>query len=201
MPHRAFEKILGLARCTCRISVALIESVLTLRTERHGDFTGNFRYGVGESMHSTMTRRRRDTMTLAAELAARRSDRFLGLILDNEVTVGEFVMQPPLHWTRCIQRNGVFQVAEGYPTLLTEAQATLEMRNWDDVSLGAIIAALPALGDSVDYIIFGNNAGQGLPLAQSLSSNLMADRAAVIYARKPAADEQVPTDWLSQFFS
>jgi hypothetical protein len=41
---------------------------------------------------------------------------------------------------------------------------------------------LPALGESVDYIIFGNNAGQGLPLAQSLSSNLMADRAAVIYA-------------------
>ena len=77
-------------------------------------------------------------MTLAAELAARRSDRFLALILDNEVTVGEFVTQPPLHWTRCIQRNDVFQVAEGYPTLLTEAQATLEMRNWDDVSLKAI---------------------------------------------------------------
>jgi hypothetical protein len=121
-------------------------------------------------------------MILATELAARRSDRFLALILDNEVTVREFVTQPPLHWTRCIQRHDVFQVAEGYPTLLTEAQATLEMRNWDDVSLKAIIAALPALGESVDYIIFGNNAGQGLPLAQSLSSNLMADRAAIIYA-------------------
>ena len=95
-------------------------------------------------------------MTLAADLAARRNDRYLALILDNEVTVGKFVTQPPLHWTRCIQR--------------------------DDVSSRAIIAALPALGESVDYIIFGNNAGQGLPLAQSLSRNLMAERAAVIYA-------------------
>jgi hypothetical protein len=121
-------------------------------------------------------------MTLAAELAARRSGRFLALILDNEVTVGEFVVQPPLHWSRCIQRGGVFQVAEGYPTPLTAAQAKLEMRNWDDVSLEAIIAALPALAESVDYIVFGNNAGQGLPLAQSLPSNLIAEHAAVVYA-------------------
>ena len=121
-------------------------------------------------------------MTLAADLAARRIDCFLALILDNEVTVGEFVAEPPLHWTRCIQRGGIFQVAEGYPTLLTEAQAKLEMRNWDDVSLKAITAALPALAESVDYILFGNNAGQGLPLAQSLPSNLIGDHAAVIYA-------------------
>ena len=121
-------------------------------------------------------------MTLAAELAARRNDRFLALILDNEVTVGEFVTQPPLHWTRCIQRDEVFQVAEGYPTPLTEAQAKSEMTNWDDVSLRAIIAALPALAESVDYIVFGNNAGQGFPLAQSLPSNLIADHAAVVYA-------------------
>jgi hypothetical protein len=121
-------------------------------------------------------------MTLVDDLAARRSSHFLALILDNEVTVGEFVTEPPLHWTRCVQRNGLFQVAQGYPTLLTEAQAKLEMRNWDEVSIDAIIAALPGLAESVDYIIFGNNAGQGLPLAQGLSSNLMADRAAVIYA-------------------
>jgi hypothetical protein len=56
------------------------------------------------------------------------------------------------------------------------------MRNWDDVSFEAIIAALPELAKSVDYIIFGNNAGQGLPLAQSLPSNLIADQAAVVYA-------------------
>ena len=121
-------------------------------------------------------------MTLAAGLAGRRSDHFLALILDNEVTVGEFVTEPPLQWTRCIQRGGVFQSAEGYPTLLTEAQAKLEMRNWDDVSIKAITAALPALAESVDYIVFGNNAGQGLPLAQSLPTNLIADHAAVVYA-------------------
>jgi hypothetical protein len=121
-------------------------------------------------------------MTLTAELAARRSDRFLALILDNEVTVGEFVTQPPLHWTRCIQRDEVFQVAEGYPTLLTEAQAKVEMRNWDDVSLKTIVATLPALAAAVDYIVVGNNAGQGFPLAQSLPNNLIADHAAVVYA-------------------
>jgi hypothetical protein len=121
-------------------------------------------------------------MTLVDDLAARRASHFLALILDNEVTVGEFVTKSPLHWTRCIQRDGLFQVAQGYPTLLTEAQAKLEMRNWDDVSFEAIIAALPELAKSVDYIIFGNNAGQGLPLAQSLPSNLIADQAAVVYA-------------------
>ena len=122
-------------------------------------------------------------MTLAAELGARRSDHFLALILDNEVTVGEFVTQPPLHWTRCIQRNDVFQVAEGYPTLLTEAQATLEMRNWDDVSLQAILQELPSLSHSVDFMLFGNNAGQGFPLAQSLPKELIPDHAAIIYAQ------------------
>jgi hypothetical protein len=121
-------------------------------------------------------------MTLAAELTARRTSHFLALILDNEVTVGEFVIEPPLRWTRCIQRRGVFRIAEGYPTLLTEAQARLEMRNWDDVSLKAIVAQLPGLADSVDYIVFGNNAGQGFPLAQSLPNNFIADHAAVVYA-------------------
>ena len=35
--------------------------------------------------------------------------------------------------------------------------------------------------DGVDYVLFGNNAGQGLPLAQSLPGALL-NRAAVIYA-------------------
>ncbi|HEX6437135.1 MAG TPA: hypothetical protein VF182_08380, partial [Candidatus Binatia bacterium] len=70
-------------------------------------------------------------MALVDDLAARRASHFLALILDNEVTVGEFVTEPPLRWTRCIQRNGLFQVAQAYPTLLTEAQAKVEMRNWD----------------------------------------------------------------------
>jgi hypothetical protein len=74
-------------------------------------------------------------MTLADELIALRAHHFAALVLDNEVTVGEFVTDPPLPWVRLIQRNGLFQVSEGYPNQLTAAQARLETRNWDDVSL------------------------------------------------------------------
>ena len=42
--------------------------------------------------------------------------------------------------------------------------------------------ALAELDGGVDYVLFGNNAGQGLPLAQSLRQNLIADHAAIIYA-------------------
>jgi hypothetical protein len=35
----------------------------------------------------------------------------------------------------------------------------------------------------VDYVLIGNNAGQGLPLAQSLTPQLVSERAAVIYAQ------------------
>jgi hypothetical protein len=41
---------------------------------------------------------------------------------------------------------------------------------------------LTEMDESVDYVLFGNNAGQGLPLAQSLPPNLIRDRAAIIYA-------------------
>ena len=121
-------------------------------------------------------------MTLPADLSRLRMRHYLALILDNEVTVGEFVTNPPLPWTRFIQHGGIFQVAEGYPTLLTEAQAKREMRNWDDVSLKALVRALPELSHSVDFLLFGNNAGQGFPLAQSLPKDLIDDHAAVIYA-------------------
>src|ERR671918_173802 len=107
------------------------------------------------------------------ELQSLSGDRFVALILDNEVTVGEFVTAPPLPWIRLVQRNGVFQVAAGYPTVLTAVQAKFEMRNWDEVSWPAIARALAELDDSVDYVLFGNNAGQGLPLAQSLVPNLI----------------------------
>ncbi|HXV83452.1 MAG TPA: hypothetical protein VEG60_26640 [Candidatus Binatia bacterium] len=109
------------------------------------------------------------------------ADQFCALIHDNEVTVGEFVSDPPLPWTRLVQQGGIFQIAQGYPTLLTAAQAKFEMRNWDEVSLPAIMRALTEL-DAADYVIFGNNAGQGLPLAQSLTPHLIASRAAIIYA-------------------
>ena len=62
------------------------------------------------------------------------------------------------------------------------AQAKFEMRNWDEVSLPVIMRVLGELDDAMDYVLFGNNAGQGLPLAQSLAPNMIADRAAIIYA-------------------
>lgn len=116
------------------------------------------------------------------ELLRLSAEQFVALILDNEVTVGEFVTTPPLSWTRLVQRNGIFHVAAGYPTILNAAQAKFEMRNWDEVSLPAITRGLEELDDSVDYVIFGNNAGQGLPLAQSLAVDSVRDRAAIIYA-------------------
>jgi len=109
-------------------------------------------------------------------------DRFVALILDNEVTVGEFVMNPPLPWVRLVHQDGIFQIAEGYPNVLTATQAKFEMKNWDQVSLPGIMRALADLDGGVDYVLFGNNAGQGLPLAQSLQENLIPERAAIIYA-------------------
>jgi hypothetical protein len=116
------------------------------------------------------------------ELLRPLADHFVALILDNEVTVGEFVIAPPLSWTRLVQRNGIFQFAEGYPTVLTAPQAKFEMRNWDQVSLPAITRALPELGGAANYVVIGNNAGQGFPLAQSLPQSLVGQSAAIIYA-------------------
>ena len=116
------------------------------------------------------------------ELLRLSADQFVALILDNEVTVGEFVTAPPISWTRLVQRNGVFQIAEGYATVLTAAQAKFEMRNWDEVSLPAIMCALAELDGAVDYVLIGNNAGQGFPLAQALPQNLIGKYAAIIYA-------------------
>ena len=117
------------------------------------------------------------------ELERLSTDCFVALILDNEVTVGEFVTDPPLPWRRLVQQNGVYRVAAGYPTELTSAQARFEMRNWDEVSLPAIMRGLAELDGGVGCVVFGNNAGQGLPLAQSLAPSLISERAAIIYAQ------------------
>jgi hypothetical protein len=119
---------------------------------------------------------KQEVLRLAAE-------QFVALILDNEVTVGEFVTVPPLPWTRLVQQSGIFHIAQGYPTVLTAAQAKFEMRNWDEVSLPAIMRALTEL-DAANYVLFGNNAGQGFPLAQCLPPHLIADHAAIIYANR-----------------
>lgn len=120
-------------------------------------------------------------MTLGTELSQLTANQFVTLILDNEVTVGHFVTSPPLPWTRITQRNGLYQVAEGYPNLLTAAQTKIEMKNWDEVSLQAMMRTLKELDGSVDYVLIGNNAGQGLPLARSLPQNLIGNHAAIIY--------------------
>ena len=49
------------------------------------------------------------------------------------------------------------------------------MRNWDEVSLPAIMRGLAELGRGVGCVVFGNNAGQGLPLAQSLAPSLISE--------------------------
>jgi hypothetical protein len=117
------------------------------------------------------------------ELQKVSAERFVALILDNEVTVGEFVTEPPLPWTRLALRDGIFRTADGSPSLLTAEQAKFEMKNWDAVSLPALSQGLAQLDDCVDYVLFGNNAGQGLPLAQSLPAQLVGERAAIIYAQ------------------
>jgi hypothetical protein len=123
-------------------------------------------------------------MTLNADLARLRPSQFVALILDNEVTVGEFVTTTPLSWVRIVQRHGIFQVAEGYPRVLTAAQAKFEMKNWDEVSLPAITFALAELAEAVDYLVIGNNAGQGLPLAEAVPRTVIESRAAIIYATR-----------------
>ena len=52
-------------------------------------------------------------MSIITELTSLRAQQFVALILDNEVTVGEFVTEPPLPWARIIQIGGVFPIAEG----------------------------------------------------------------------------------------
>jgi hypothetical protein len=121
-------------------------------------------------------------MNLITQLQQAKAKQFVALILDNEVTVGEFVAEPPAPWTRIVQQNGTFRVAEGYPSLLTAEQGKFEMKNWDQVSLSGMMRILGEIGAAVDYYIIGNNAGQGLPLAQAVSETLRASQAGIIYA-------------------
>ena len=118
---------------------------------------------------------------IAAELDRCFADRFKVLILDNEVTVDAFVADPPLPWARLVARDGVYRIGEGYPRALTAAEAAREELNWDRVSGTAIREALGGLDETVDRIVFGNNAEQGLPLAEALPASLRATRGIVTY--------------------
>jgi hypothetical protein len=56
------------------------------------------------------------------------------------------------------------------------------MRNWDELRLEAIADPLQELSGGTHYVLIGNNAGQGLPLARSLAKTLIGC-AAIIYGR------------------
>jgi hypothetical protein len=123
-------------------------------------------------------------VTVAGELDRHFAGHFRVLILDNEVTLDAFVADPPLPWARLVApEGGQYGIGAGYPTLLTAEQAKREALNWDRVSEPAISAALRDLGEAVDMAVFGNNAGQGLPLAEALPQALRGTRGAIVYGR------------------
>lgn len=122
-------------------------------------------------------------MTLESELSSFFAGRFGVLILDNEVTVAHFVAEPPLPWARLIARDGAYRIGEAYPTTLSAAEAVREGLNWDRVSETAIREGLETLGEAADLVVFGNNAGQGLALADALPVSLRAGRGVVVYGR------------------
>ena len=129
-----------------------------------------------------MERAEEATITgIAAELDRCFVDRFKALILDNEVTVDAFVADPPIPWARLTARDGVYRIGEGYPGALTAAEAAREELNWDRVSEAALREALESLDETVDIVVLGNNAGQGLPLAAAMPVSLRAARGIVTY--------------------
>ena len=106
---------------------------------------------------------------------------FTVLILDNEVTLDAFIADPPLKWARLINQNGQYIIPDIYPTFMTKEESDREEMNWDKVDLGLLRTNLEDLDHSVDLVAIGNNASQGLPLADSLSPTIRSDNAAVIY--------------------
>ncbi|MEE8074366.1 MAG: hypothetical protein V3T60_01925 [Candidatus Binatia bacterium] len=120
-------------------------------------------------------------MTISIELSHLFRGQYGVLILDNEVTVGHFAARPPLPWSRLTQPNGSYRVADGYPVPLTLEQTRIEMKIWDQVSTSGITQTLGDLRDSVDYLVIGNNAGQGFPLARCVPQGLRETSAAIIF--------------------
>lgn len=119
--------------------------------------------------------------TLSSDLASSFKKCFIVLILDNEVTVENFVQETPLSWGRLVENQGFYEMARGYPCLLSSEQAEREKLIWDDVSVTGVTNTLEALGPGVDYVVFGNNAGQGLPLALALPIEWRSEKAAILY--------------------
>ena len=119
--------------------------------------------------------------TISSDLARSLKKCFIVLILDNEVTVENFVQETPLLWGRLVENRGSYEMAEGYPCLLDFEQAEREKLNWDCVSIPGIVNVLETLEPSVGYVAFGNNAGQGLPLALTLPIEWRSEKAAILY--------------------
>ena len=88
---------------------------------------------------------------------------------------------PPLAWARLTSRDGVYRIGEGYPGFLTASEADREKLNWDRVSEAALRAALGGLDETIDLVAVGNNAGQGLRLADAVPAALRAARGIVTY--------------------
>lgn len=106
---------------------------------------------------------------------------FTVLILDNEVTLDAFITSPPLRWARLINQNGQYVIPEIYPTVMTKEESDREEMNWDRVDIGVLRINLSELDPIVDLVAIGNNASQGLPLAESLPPAVRSEKAAVIY--------------------
>jgi hypothetical protein len=106
---------------------------------------------------------------------------FKVLILDNEATVDAFVTDPPLPWLRFTAHDGIYGAGEEYPSQLSHAEAEREKLNWDKVSNAVICKALRGIDTGIDIIAFGNNAGQGMPLAKALPLPLRATHGVIIY--------------------
>lgn len=120
-------------------------------------------------------------MSISVELSTYFPDHFRVLILDNEVTLDAFVTDPPLPWIRLTAIDGTYHVGEAYPTVLTKQESDREELNWDRVRNETICSALEALDAGIHLVAFGNNAGQGFPLAQALPAPLRAEHGAIIY--------------------
>lgn len=103
------------------------------------------------------------------------------LVLDNEVTLDAFITEPPLKWARLINIDGIYTIPNEYPTTLTKAESDREELNWDKVDLDILRKALTGIDDTIDLIAIGNNASQGLPLAEALPPSMRAENAAIIY--------------------
>ncbi|MEC9078114.1 MAG: hypothetical protein VX696_03950, partial [Pseudomonadota bacterium] len=92
-----------------------------------------------------------------------------------------FITSPPLRWARLINQNGQYVIPEIYPTVMTKKESDREEMNWDRVDIGVLRTNLSELDPIVDLVAIGNNASQGIPLAESLPPALRSEKAAVIY--------------------